>query len=73
MQILKKRNLWPENGRRSDGVGFFFTCPKIQIELGAIQTPKESPGAVYVVCWQLNRGSKSKTVVYRKNWRAVDS
>ena len=28
---------------------------------------------MHVVCWQLNRTSKSKKVDYRKNWSAVDS
>ena len=28
MQVLKERNLWPENRRRSDGVSFLLQCPK---------------------------------------------
>ena len=28
MQVLKERNIWPENGRRSDGVNFLLQCPK---------------------------------------------
>ena len=28
MQILKEQNLWPKNGRHSDGVNFLLQCPK---------------------------------------------
>ena len=28
MQVLKERNIWPENGRRSDGIGFLLQCLK---------------------------------------------
>ena len=55
------------------GLVFFCSAQMTQTGLGATQTLKESLGAVHVVCWQLNRASKSKKVDYRKNWNAVDS
>ena len=73
MRILKERNLWPEHVRRSDGIGFLLQCPKTQTGLGATQALKESLSAVHVVCWQLNRTSRSKKVDYRKSWSAMDS
>ena len=70
MQVLKERNPWPKNGRRSDGPISFTSVQKTQTEPGVIWTLKESLGAVHAVCWQPNRSKKAD---YRKNLNAVDS
>ena len=73
MHILKERNFWSNMEGAVMGVVFFLSVQKTQTGLGATQTLKESLSAGHVVCWQLDRTSKSKKVDYRKRWGAVDS
>ena len=72
IQILKERNLWPENGRRSDGVRFLHQCPKDSTRTGC-NLDFEDLAAVHAVCQQLNRTSGSKRADRRKNWSIVGS
>ena len=44
VQLLKERNLWPEHGRRGDGVGFLFQCPKDSNRTGCNSDFKRKPG-----------------------------
>ena len=44
MQILKERNLWPENGRRSDGVGFLLQLSKDPNRTRCNSDPKGKSG-----------------------------
>ena len=44
MQILKERGLWPEHGRRGDGVGFLLQCPNDSNRTGCNSDFKGKPG-----------------------------
>ena len=72
MQVLKERNLWPENGRRSDRVNF-LQCPKGSNRPGCNLDFKGKPRCCAHSVLAAEQDFKEQRADYRKNWSVVDS
>ena len=72
MQVLKERNLWPKNGRHSDGFSFLLQCSKDSNRTGC-SPDKGEHGCCARSVLAAEPTSKSKRADYRKDWSLVDS
>ena len=72
MQVLKERNLWPENGRRSDGVSF-LQCLKDSTRTVCNSGFEGKPGCCAPSALAAEQDFKEQKADCRKNLSAVDS